>query len=743
MADLRDHLQTALGAKYSIERELVGGAMSRVFVAEENSLGRRVVVKVLPADILSGVSLERFKREIAIAARLNHPHIVPLLAADEIDGVPYYTMPFIEGETLRARLTRLGELPAADAVRILRQVASALAFAHAKGVVHRDIKPENILLIGEHALVADFGVSKALNLATQGQTTGLTSVGIAVGTPAYMAPEQAAADPATDHRADVYAFGVIAYEMLTSQTPFAGRPAQALIAAHIIETPKPIGQLRPAVPLSLAALVMRCLEKQPADRPHSADDIVRQLDSMRMSSPLMPRERPSVAVLPLVNLSGDAEDEHFSDGLTDELIGALGQLEELAVSGRTSVFALKGKGLDVRAIAERLGVTNVLEGSVRHAGNRLKVRVQLVNADGLVLWSQAYDRTIADVFAVQEEIAQSVVGALEIRLGGSRGPLIRPPTADLAAYDLYLRGRFVRRRFNPDDLRRAIGYFEQAVARDPMFARAHAALADVHALLAVFASQPTMEVLPVARAYARKAVELDDALADGHWALGHVAFALELDLPSAGREFERAIALDPGHVDARHMYGIWLLDLGRFDDAVAELTRALASDPLLAEASMTLGDAFVAMGQAQRGIPHLLEALELSPGFTYARERLADAYLQVGRYADGIVECERAAAGGGARETAALAYAYAAAGRSSEARATLAALVRSEGYLPPNHIAMAYAALGDPDASFSWLERAFAEHDPHVMGLTRLPAFQSLRSLPRFAALARRMGLMS
>lgn len=718
--------------------------MARVFVAEETTLGRRVVVKVLPPDLAPGVSAERFKREIAFAARLQHPHIVPLLAAGEADGVPYFTMPLIEGESLRERLTRAGEFPIADAVRLLREVASALAHAHGKGVVHRDIKPENILLTEQHAVVTDFGVAKALSAATAGGAGALTSLGLVLGTPAYMAPEQAVGDPNTDHRADLYALGVVAYEILTGQAPFAGRPVQSLIAAHISEAPEPLATRRPSVPAALAALVMRCLEKRPSDRPQRAEEVLRELDSARLARVYDTDARPSVAVLPLVNTSGDPENEHFSDGLTDELIGALSKVAELTVSGRTSAFALKGRGLTVRAITDTLRVANVLEGSVRRAGDRLKVRVQLVNAEGSVLWSEAYDRTLTDVFAVQEEIAQAVVQALEIHLGASRGPLVRPATTDLAAYDLFLKGRFYRRRLTAADLRRAIGYFEQAIARDNTYASAYAWLCNAHLLLVVFAGRPARDEVPRARAYALKAVTLDDTLADAHWALAEVLMGFDRDWPAAVREYQRALALDPGNVDARHLYAISLLAQRRFEDAMLELKRTLAADPLLAEASMTVGRVYMSTGQPEQAVPYLREAVELSPMFSFARGQLGHAYLQQNMLDEAIAEFERAAATGGARDAAQLAYAYAVSARRPEATRILDQLLvpGDDHYAPPFHVAMSYVGLGDADEAFRWLERAYEEQDPWLSVDSNVAqAFEPLRSDPRFTQLVRRLGL--
>jgi len=282
MMELRDQLQSALGTSYTLERELHGGGMSRVFVAEDETLGRKVVVKVLAPELASSVNFERFKREITLAARLQHPHIVPVLSAGEVDGVPYFTMPFVEGESLRVRIAH-GELPVPEALALLRDIAKALDYAHSKGVIHRDIKPDNVLLTGGSAAVTDFGVAKAISSSTHGGNT-LTSIGVALGTPAYMAPEQASADPTTDHRADIYAFGVTAYEMLAGQPPFTARSTRQLLAAHATHVPTPLDRMRPALPGAVVELVMRCLEKRPADRPQSARELISALDSVATPS---------------------------------------------------------------------------------------------------------------------------------------------------------------------------------------------------------------------------------------------------------------------------------------------------------------------------------------------------------------------------------------------------------------------------------------------------------------------------
>jgi serine/threonine-protein kinase len=587
----------------------------------------------------------------------------------------------------------------------------------------------------------------------------------AVGTPAYMAPEQATGDPDVGPAVDVYAWGLVAYELFAGSHPFAGRhSAYAMVAAQLTEVPQPLGGRRTDLPPDLTALVMRCLAKDPAERPVDARALARALsapvalsasDARSASSasgdvvrrPLDARDpvrwRPSVAVLPMVNTSGDPANEHFSDGLTDDLIGALSQVASLAVTGRTSSFALKGRDLSVREIAGMLRVAHLLEGTVRHVGDRLKVRMQLVDADGAVLWSDVFDRRLTDVFAVQEEIAQAVVRSLAIRLGAARGPLVRPPTADLAAYDLYLRGMAARRRMTAHDLVLAVAFLEEAVARDASYARACATLSDAHFLTAVLTDRPPADAVPHARACAERALALDPVLPEGHWALAQVLFVSDWDWPGADQEFSAALVLDPGSVDARHLHAISLICRRRFAEAEAELTRTLVTEPLLPELHTTLARVYLGSRQPERAVGALREALALAPGFTYARASLGHAYLMLGRPEDALLEFRQAAATGGVMDSAQLAYAYATCGRPRDALATLGPLLKEEvtAHPPPFQVAMAYAGLGDVDAAFAWLDRACRERDLHVAGLDAFPAFDSIRGDSRFAALLRRMRL--
>ncbi|MDQ3674697.1 MAG: protein kinase, partial [Gemmatimonadota bacterium] len=687
MTDLRATLERTLGDTYTIERELHGGAMSRVFVVMERQHGRQIVVKVLAAEVAAGVSAERFRREIQIAARLQHPHIVPVLTSGETGGSPYYAMPFVEGESLRARLARVGELPVDEAVRILREVASALSYAHKQGVVHRDIKPDNIMISNEFALVTDFGVSKAVSdSATESRGTTLTGLGVALGTPAYMSPEQASADPGTDHRTDIYAFGVMAYEMLTGSLPFAGRSTQAMLAAHAVEKPEAVERRRPGIPRALSILVMRCLEKRPADRPQSTSDLLQLLGDPAIhdqrtrgagvsgwKSPRVlaaaaaaaivvvgavivasrQREQPrgvpgalnSVAVLPLVNVGGDAKDEYFSDGMTDELANALGKLPGLRVASRTSAYAFKGKrDLDVGEIGRKLRVQAILEGTVRRSGDQLRVGAQLTSvSDGLSMWSDTYQRSTSDIFSVQDDIARSIAGALKLKLtekaaelsSGSRG------TESLTAYDAYLRGRYFWNRRGASNLYRALEYFEESIRRDPGFARAHAALALTHALIPEYTDDPPPDGLGKTRAAALRALALDSTLAEAHTALG-LALVHAWDFKAGDLAYRKAIALDPRYPTAHQWYGELLYHTGRIDSSLVEIRRALELDPLAPIMPVALGYALMLAGEFEQALTEFAKAEEIAPGLDITRQLAAQAHLQAGQIERGVQEMEAA-----------------------------------------------------------------------------------------------------
>lgn len=776
---------------YRILRELGRGGMGVVYLAERDDpqFRQRIALKLVRGDPLASPALvQRFLAEREVLASLDHPHIVRFFDGGITpDGLPYLTMAHYAGGSLADRLASGGALPLEDALRIARQIAGALGAAHRLRIVHRDVKPGNILFDAAGGVrLSDFGVARLLD-------GDATRSGTVLGSIAYLAPEQVAGEP-VDHRADLWALGVTLYEMLAGRRPFAGSHATVLHGIVTAE-PAPIRSGGAHLPAAMESLVFRLLHKSPAERPEHADAVLEALERVRPTSdggapPPPPRtptrgasgpwrwvagagllvavgltgvaawkdrgaahdastaavaaplagDRPSVAVLPFANTSGDPADAHFSDGLTDELINALGEVPGLRVAGRTSAFATRGKGFGLRTIADTLGVGAVVEGSVRRVGTRLKVGVQLVSAeDGAVVWRETYDRELRDIFAVQEEIAQAIVGALRVELAVPGAPR----TTDPATYELYLRGRYVfNSRPGRDGIRQAARFFEQAIALDPSFARAHAGLSDAHARLATFGYGAPREEFARAQAAARTALALDSALAEAHAALGHTLFIYEFDRAAAERAFRRAIALDPGYTYARVMFAICLQDQARFDEALAQLDTARAIDPLSPAVSNVLGRVYVSSGQPDLAIRHLRAALELNPQIDLAYQQLGHAYLLKGRAPDAIDALRRAAALSGPRDSAQLAYAYAVTGQRAEALGVVRSLVDpSRRNVPSFHVAMAYAGLGDADAAFRWLERGYEERGSFMDGVGITAAFAPLHDDPRWPRLLRRMGL--
>jgi len=786
MMELLQRLKNALDDRYHIERELGGGGMSRVFMAREHGLNREVVVKVLSEDVAAGVSLERFEREIRVAASLQQANIVPLLAAGNADGVPFYTMPFVQGESLRRRLRESPALSLSETVGILKDVARALSYAHARGVVHRDIKPDNVLLSHGAAVVTDFGIAKAVSASrTSAGGDTLTQAGSSLGTPAYMAPEQVAGDPNVDHRADLYAWGCLAYELLTGAPPFVSDAPHRVLAMHLRDAPVPVAERRPDAPPVLAALVMQCLAKDASARPANADELLRELEAVatpsRVTTPGIAatsgRETnvrriaigaggiavlavlalvvitnkdsatgapasttdKSVAVLPLANLSGDKADDYFGIGLAEEMTRALAKAGARVI-GRSSAGALQARGLDDRAIARELGVGSLLTGSVQRAGDQLRISVTLAAADGAVRWTQAYDRPMTNVFAVQDEIAREVarelLGSLNL---AAPGTLVRNETTDPVAHSLLLQGIVLWNRRSEPVLRQAIALFEQALARDPKYARARAWLALGNNTLAWYTDDETDPYINRALEEAERALALDSTVAEAHASAGAALWTLGRDKEALER-FQRAIALDSTLAMSWGWSGMMVTRRGDFADALRRTKHAVEVEPASLVSRTQVSQALTSARRFEEGDSAARSVVALDSSFGLAWLQRVEALVGMGRLAEAIEIMEkRVLALPGIRRAeleSIYAWILASAGRNTDARAVLQRLrTRFGGTMPP--IASAAAALevlGDTEAAIALLQQAIARHDPWIWS-SRSMRLDRLRKDPRVTAL--------
>src|SRR6059058_3403607 len=728
LTTLLARLQAAVADDYSVACEIGRGGMATVYLGDDLKLERRVAIKLLHPQLATGLGVERFLREIKTAAGLTHPHIVPLFDSGESGGLLFYVMPYIDGEILRRRLTREGSLPIEDAVRIACEVLEALGYAHAQGVVHRDIKPENIIFSAGRALVTDFGIARAVSAAS---LEPLTIEG-AVGTPAYMSPEQASQSPQLDGRSDIYSLGCTLYEMLTGSVPFTGPTAQAVMARHLLDVVPPIRSVRTA------------LAKVPADRFATAGQFARALNAPDEVT-LDGEGGESIAVLPFANLSGDPDFEYFSEGIAEEIINALTQLPGLRVAARTSSFAFRGQGIDLAEVGAKLKVRTVLEGSVRRAGNRLRISAQLVKvADGYHLWSERYDREMTDVFAIQDEIAKAIANRLRVTLGEDGAPLVTPTTDNLDAYHLYLKGRYYLAQRGLG-LKKALECFDQALALDPQYALAYAGLADACTVLAQYGLAPPNVLRPRARAAVQKALDLAPDLAEVYCASGALGFICDWDWPRAARDLRRAVELNPRYVAARQWLSYYLVFIeGRLEEGVAHAQRAVELDPLAPLLVMQLGMTLMGAGRYEEAAAPLKRAADLAPTMFLPTIHLGLLYNHLGRSEEAIAPLEVAVAASGRHPwtLSGLAVCYSSLGKLAEADAIgdeLLARARRE-YVQSSTLAIVATSLGRMDVAFEFLDRACDEHDGILVYSKRYPFFRLLQNDPRMERVYRRMG---
>jgi len=742
-------IAAALADRYTVERELGRGGMATVYLAEEKKHGRKVAIKVLRPEITAALGTERFLREIGIAAQLSHPHIVPLIDSGDAGGLLYYVQPHVPGGSLRERLTQTRQLSLKDALRIAQEIGAGLDYAHRQGFVHRDVKPENILFADGHAVLADFGVARACrpDEDAERRRERVTEVGFAVGTPEYMSPEQASGAQDLGPASDVYSLACVLYEMLAGDPPFTAARAQAVMAKHVTEAPRPVRGFRPEVPMSVELAIAQALEKDPARRTASAAQFIAALVAQAFGGPPRSPATRSIAVLPFVNASPDVENEYLSDGITDELIDALAKISGLRVSSRTSVFALKGKPLDVRAVGALLGTSVVLEGTVRKAGDRLRITAQLTSTeDGRLLWSQRYDRQLVDVLAIQDEIATTIVNTLRATMFADVSAHVpRRYTENIQAYGLYLKGRYEWNKRTQEGVAAAIRYFERAIVEDPGYAPAYAGLSDSYSLDVDYRSIPVHESYQRAKEYARKALSLDESVPTAHASLAWAVFIYDWHWEEAEREFRRAIELNPRYASAHQWFAFLLAARGQLDAALLEAHTALELDPASVSIRRAVGWVYYYARRYDRAREHLSRAIEMNPMAVESYRMLGSAMALQGEVADAerVLREALALEGAAAYSQATLGWLLARSGRRDEAEATLRKLeaARERGYVSAVAFAILHIGLGNLSSALDWAERAYDERRGWLAYVNVNPIFDPLRNEPRFAALVRKMGL--
>ena len=766
---------------YEILEKLGEGGMGAVYKARDTVLGRQVAVKVLIGA--AGQSQEkrfRFLQEARAASALNHPNIITIYEITNSGDADYIIMELVRGDTLHDLIEKR-RLSLIDSLKYSIQITDALGAAHSAGIVHRDLKPANVMVTPDGLVkILDFGLAKLAESVREAELEEMektqsmqfsvgpqTQEGSIVGTVAYMAPEQAEGKK-LDGRADIFSFGAVLYEMISGVKAFQGNTGLATLTAVLRDEPRDLNEFVPDLPPDIGAIVSKCLRKSAGARYQNMGTVKAGIEQLYFAirsgtapiasgiwkRPVATRQAPSIAVLPFTNMSSDKENDYFSDGLAEEIINALTSISGLRVMARTSAFAFRGKDKDIRSIGETLNVVSVLEGSVRKAGNRVRVTVQLISvADGYQLWSERFDRELTDVFAIQDEISQKVVETLRVRLApqppGDAAPtlsLVKRPTANFEAYNLYLKGRYELNQMTREGLVNSKRYFEEAIQLDPDYALAYDGLAYAHYTEGFLGFVAPRESMPLARTAVRRALELDESIAEGHATLGVILALYDWDWSSAEKEFVRSIELNGSSPASRDVYAFYYLrPVGRIDDAMVEVQHALALDPLSVLYRVHLGFLFYLRRDTARAVDQFRRALEINPRYYLAYGMMGPAFVLEGRFDEAIATYQKAKEMDAASKfvDSLLATAYAAAGRRDEAGALLQQVLELAGreYVSPVSIAYIYAALGETDAAFAHLRSAMEDRDPNLLGLKSNPAFDTLRSDPRYSALLASMRL--
>jgi len=814
---------TKLG-RYEIRAKIGEGGMGEVYLALDTELGRTLAIKILPEALASNqLRLERFIQEARAASALNHPHILTIYEIGTTGATHFIATEFIDGETLRQRISKGMKL--AEGLEVAIQTAGALASAHEASIIHRDIKPENIMVRRDgYIKLLDFGLAKLTEpsiVDSEAPTRAKvdTREGTVMGTPNYMSPEQAQGTK-VDARTDLWSLGAVLYEMVTGQVPFAGKTPTETISLVLQKEPAPLTRYTHEVPAELDRIVTKALTKDLEARYQTAKDLLIDLRNLKRklevdaeidrtvpselratttasgaAASASPRTAhaassaeyivsgikqhkfalalglivlaagavgfgmylharntevaiDSIAVLPFQNRSTEPDSEYLSEGLAESLIYRLSQLPNLKVSPTSLVFRYKGQEIDPIKVGKDLGVSAVLSGRITQRGDNLTISAELVDVRyNKLLWGEQYDRKTSELLATQREIAREIVDTLKLKVSGQERGVAKHYTESNEAYQLYLKGRFYYNKRTDEGMQKSLEYYQQAIAKDPTFALAYSGVADTYDLLCApdaGGTLPPNEVMPKAKAAAQKAIEIDESLAEPHVSLAHVRYYYDRDWAAAEREFKRAIELNPNYPQAHHWYAIYLMWSGRTNEGLAEIRRAQELDPLSLPINMTVGWLLCDAQRIDEGIDQLRKTLEMDPAFVVAHVRLGYCYERKGAYDGAIAESQRIFdLGAKSLGIAGLGRAYAMAGKRNEAQKELAELqeLSKQRYVSPGLFALIYAAVGDKDQAFAWLEKAVAEHDLFTARLKVDQRFDPLRSDPRFADLVKRVGL--
>ncbi len=750
---------------YELLEKLGEGGMGVVYKARDLKLNRLVALKFLPPYWMASPDrVARFEQEARAISALNHANIATIYDLDQDAGQKFLVLEYLPGGTLKTKIQQLHStaqpLSIPEVVRYAAEMAEGLGHAHRRGIIHRDVKSDNAMFTEEGALkITDFGLAKG------GEGEPLTRGGSLLGTVAYMSPEQAQG-LAVDPRTDIYSLGMVMYEMAAGRLFFQTSQEVGLLYEIVHTPPPPLKPYRPDAPDELETVVFRALRKNREERYPRMEELLADLRALREGSGVsvargarpgsgsgvraaLEPAIPGIAVLPFLDMSPQKDQEYFCDGIAEELINALSQLPRLRVVCRSSAFHFKGQACDIQEIGAKLRVNTVLEGSVRRAGDRLRISVQLVNvADGFQLWSQRFDREMRDVFAIQDEISRAIVDTLKVKLAGEPGQRLVPSgPGNLEAYSLCLKGRYCWNKRTPEGLVKSIEYFQQAIAADPSHALSYAGLADSYIILALFGTVAPSNAWPKAKEAAAKALELDDTLGAAHASMGAILSTYEWDWAKAELEFQRALALNPGDATARHWYAVhYLAPMGRLEEAVAELRSALELDPLNLVINANLGAILYFQRAYDSAIEQCRKTFELEPNYYFTYWVLGRAYEQKGMPEEAVAALEKSAvlSGGAPLTLGTLGHAYAACGRVEEARQLLSQLEEKSKtcYVPSIAPSVVLQGLGEKDHTLDRLEQALEERSGFLIWYNVDPRFDPLRADPRFQAIMRKVGLI-